>query len=975
MRKSGLPRLGDIPWGSHFCQFFETVQDHFDAVVPFLGAGREQQERCVWLTSEPITPAVAADALRRIIPDVDAQIASGAIVLESATGWFVHDGVIDALPSTWERLLTSTLENGFEGLRMAGCETWLNDTYWNDFSRFENDLHRTVSGKRMLLLCSYPLSSMSASGILDVAESHQFALAKRDGDWAVLETPGLRLRQLAARSRQQAAIAELGRVAIREHDLDAILREAAAHCAEILETGRSIVWQLRPERQDLVLRAKIGWPDLPMDAVLPIAAGSVAHWVLKNDAPVFIGNIPGDSRFEPSWILRDYGVRTMLTSIVRGPREPWGLLSVHSLTARTFSADDVEFVQSVANVLGLAIDRNAHEVAERREKETLQTIFDNLPVMIAFHDEAGRVVHTNAALECTFGNDAGTMQRVHDALGESDRKWRDLAIATPRGNVETTWARFTLSDGSTLKFGLDITERKEAEERFRQLAENIDVAFWIVTADLSQLLYANPAAEHLAGRSLDSLRRLHGWLELVHPDDRARVSDIVSGRASTPLDGFRVLRPEGTVRWADARMTEIRDNSGTVVRICGITHDITERKLAEEERARLLETAEAALAKLRAIESITDTALARMALDELLHELLARLRTTMSADTTVVLLFDEQRTSLTVRAVDGFLASRLAGVRVPITSPVSSRVLSEGRSVILNDLPSSGSREWHEWARSIGFAPRSAIGAPLSVEGTVIGVIAAISLVERSFTEDELDLLRVVADRVAPAIERSRLMETVRASHERLGSLSRRLLKAQEDERRHLAIELHDQLGQILTAAKINLERTPPQLGDAVESIDRAMRSVRDLALDLRPAMLDDLGLAAAMRWYADRFATQTGVQLHLSIGEVNELDPAIATACFRVAQEALTNVARHAAAKNVRLELRRGDGGVELAIRDDGAGFDVDAAYGGAMRGASMGVLGMNERVSLAGGSIDIRSAPGQGTEIRARFPVGGEM
>jgi signal transduction histidine kinase len=149
------------------------------------------------------------------------------------------------------------------------------------------------------------------------------------------------------------------------------------------------------------------------------------------------------------------------------------------------------------------------------------------------------------------------------------------------------------------------------------------------------------------------------------------------------------------------------------------------------------------------------------------------------------------------------------------------------------------------------------------------------------------------------------------------------------------------------------------------------LQTTRDLALDLRPAMLDDLGLAAALRWYADRFAKRTQLEMHLAVEEIPDLPPALATASFRVAQEALTNVARHASAKNVWLEVRRMSRGLELVVRDDGVGFDVGAARDRATQGASLGLLGMEERVALTGGSIDIHSTAGTGTEILVRFPT----
>jgi signal transduction histidine kinase len=215
-------------------------------------------------------------------------------------------------------------------------------------------------------------------------------------------------------------------------------------------------------------------------------------------------------------------------------------------------------------------------------------------------------------------------------------------------------------------------------------------------------------------------------------------------------------------------------------------------------------------------------------------------------------------------------------------------------------------------------------------------------------------------------------------AQERLSVLSRRLLTAQEEERRRVARELHDELGQILTAVKINLESlalSDPsatlRLADATRSVDHAMDRVRDIALDLRPSVLDDLGLPPALRWYVDRFARAAKVEVRVAIDAVPDLDPQIETACFRVAQEALTNVARHAQAKEVRLDLRLVRDGLELIVSDDGIGFDVAEARLRAARGASMGLLGMEERVSLSGGEFEITAASEGGTRVRARFPV----
>ena len=379
---------------------------------------------------------------------------------------------------------------------------------------------------------------------------------------------------------------------------------------------------------------------------------------------------------------------------------------------------------------------------------------------------------------------------------------------------------------------------------------------------------------------------------------------------------------------------------------------------------------------------ITDSALMHLGLDELLQQLLARLRRVLDADSAAVQLLDEEGKSLYARAVDGFCYDDFPSIRVPLGKGVSGRIAAEGRPMIVDDYSTV------DPAGIEGVAPadllamtRSVMGAPLRVGEKVVGVVSVSSNRPRRFTEEDLKLLLLVADRAAPAVEKAHLLEKVRAGRERQKALSRRLLTAQEEERRRLAVELHDELGQVLTAVKINLaslERLPgtpsasAHLRDTIASVDQAMERVRDLALDLRPSVLDDLGLPAALRWYVDRFARTAHVEAHLSIDAVPHLEADLETVCFRVAQEALTNVARHARARHVWVDLHLLPVGLELSVRDDGSGFDIGVARDHAVGGASMGLLGMQERVALVGGEFEIRSAPGGGTEVRARFAVG---
>ncbi len=216
----------------------------------------------------------------------------------------------------------------------------------------------------------------------------------------------------------------------------------------------------------------------------------------------------------------------------------------------------------------------------------------------------------------------------------------------------------------------------------------------------------------------------------------------------------------------------------------------------------------------------------------------------------------------------------------------------------------------------------------------------------------------------------------------RLQQLSRRLLEVQETERRHLARELHDEIGQVLTVAKMQLQSSAQatsaaelrlRIQEPITLLDQLLAQVRSLSLDLRPPLLDDLGLVPALHWLVQQpqaRAATPRIQLTTAEG-LGRFDPTTETACFRIAQEALTNALRHAGARTIAISLAAADGKLRLTVADDGVGFDAAAARTRAEAGASLGLLGMHERALLAGGALTLLSAPGRGTEVELVFPL----
>jgi NO-binding membrane sensor protein with MHYT domain/two-component sensor histidine kinase len=210
--------------------------------------------------------------------------------------------------------------------------------------------------------------------------------------------------------------------------------------------------------------------------------------------------------------------------------------------------------------------------------------------------------------------------------------------------------------------------------------------------------------------------------------------------------------------------------------------------------------------------------------------------------------------------------------------------------------------------------------------------------------------------------------------------ISRRLLGAQESERRRIATVLHEDVGQLLTALRLNLQRFTPGgrvdssvVGDSLALVDQALKRVRALSVELRPSVLDDLGLAAAVTWYANRLAERAGYAVLVEHDLGNARFPeAVETAAFRITQQALTNIARHAQAKNVHVALRSSSRAVELTVSDDGIGFDVRDAQMRSRIGESLGLVDMAEQAKLAGGTLTVTSGKRKGSAVRVRLPLG---
>jgi PAS domain S-box-containing protein len=958
LRKTGISVIGDVRWGTHFCYFYETKQDLLDTLVPYFKAGLENREFCLWVVSPPLTVEEAKRALGQAVSDLDHHLRKDDLEIRGHDEWYLHNGEYDPkrVIQAWREKLNQALVSGYAGLRASGDGGWVQKDEWMVFRDYEKQVDALIADQRRLLLCTYSLITSSGAQIFDAARIHQMAVARRNGSWEMVETPVLKEakaeiqrlneeleQKVQERTRELATTNE----ALRDEIVERKLAEEAVKQAEdrirlVIDTIPTMAWSLRPD----------GVLDFVNQRWLDYTGLSFQDAIREPNGIVHPEDLP---RVMEKWLVTK-AAREMHEDEMRLRRADgeycWFLV-------RTAPLRDEQ--GNLVKWYGASIDIEDRKQAEMQSR----VLIDVIPQQIWSAPPDGKTDYCNdrwrsyTGLELEDLRGYGWQIMVHpEDRDRVLRAWREsVASGTPyeqeerhRGTDGTY--RWFLSLGVPLRdaegrivrwYGTntDIEDRKRVEEalresetRFRQVAENISAVFWLSNPEATLLHYVSPAYEKIWGRSCDSLyAEPRSWMDSVHPDDRECLAEderlqAVGGRHDHT---YRIVRPDGSLRWIRGRAFPVRDEAGKLIRVAGIAEDITEHKEAEERLRRseekfkaLFDLAPVGISVLDRQRHLIDAnpaleQITRLSKEELLSG--AHLRCAiLNADGTPKLPHE-------------FPSARAIKENRPISNIVTGIVIENGETVWLQ----------------------------VSVAPLALSDMSAVVV-----TQD--------------ITERKRAAEELEEANRQLRILSRQLFHIQEEERRHLARELHDEIGQTLTAAKINLKIIAPdvpakvtgRLDDSIELLDRLLRQVRQLSLDLRPPLLDELGLVPTLRWLVDQQAQRAGLRLTFTANiDGLEIDPDVQTACFRVAQEAITNIIRHSGAKSLAVEVRREAERLTLSVRDDGAGFDPAAIQQRAAQHSTLGLVSMKERVLLVRGGLEVNSVPSQGTEIRAWFPL----
>ncbi len=502
----------------------------------------------------------------------------------------------------------------------------------------------------------------------------------------------------------------------------------------------------------------------------------------------------------------------------------------------------------------------------------------------------------------------------------------------------------------------------------------------IAADDRGGIRFINPIARHLTGWSeIEALTRtIEEVFTLIDETSHEKVEVMRAKRSPDREDaGGRIA---GSLRSKDGRATPveadlsiIEDGSGSTAGMVLVFRDITEHREAVREirrqsrRAQVLGESASRLNAQLELASVLDTVcnicnLAVQASATAVYLQSARQEVyTLKAASTIIQKFEEMEGKQF--DIPGSLFKSILSVQQPVT------ILQDVQS--LPDVPYLG------FLREQNFHTLGMAGLYRHEE--LFGVLISVFMGDPvQLPEDTQALLKGLADQAAISIINASLFEQVRKGREYQKALTTRMVEIQETERRHIARELHDEIGQVLTGLQFMLESSKNKTGEAQlaqlnetqETVSGLIEQIREMSLNLRPSLLDDIGLLPTLQWHFERYTKQTGIKVSFTQeGITRRLSPEVETTVYRIVQEALTNIARYARVTEafVRLFLKENTLGIEII--DHGRGFDPNFELS---KAPSAGLAGMHERANLLGGYLVVKSAPQKGTQILATIPLG---
>jgi PAS domain S-box-containing protein len=940
-------RLAELAEGlgphQHLCLIYDTQEEQLAAALPYLKSGLERGEKCVYIGDEN-TAAAVLDAVRKGGTDVDHYLRSGALTITHKRETDLQQGRFD--PDWWIGFLSQAtveaLAANFPALRILGNTSWAvrGTNSRGKLIELEGRINHFVREHDARVICQYNRNCNAPELILGIIRTHP--LVAYGG--IVCKNPYYVPPEEFLKPNQPALEVErlLNNILAWERAQQA-LRRSEDRLRHIIDTIPTMAWSLRPDGAvDFLNQVWLDYTGLSLQEGLE-EPNRVVHpddlpRVMKKWLADMVGGNPSEDEMrmrkadgEYRWFL----VRTVPLRDERGTIVKWYGVSI-----------DIE-------------DRKRADEELRQAEDRIRAILEFSPNWIFLKDTEGRYLLVNKEVERVFRINQEQIKGKTDSEISSpehaaEYRANDLKVLREGLTMEfeevadledgphtSIVHKFPLFDthGNIYATGgvaTDITERKRAEEalrkseeRWRSVFENS--AFGVALTDLDgHFLATNPVYQKIVGYTEEDLRGL-GFLDITQEEYREAnwtlTTELLEGKRRQFQIEKQYRRKDGSLVWVRNSVSLVPGTESVPRFIMALSEDITERKKAEES----LQRSEAYLAAGQRLSHAGSWALS-LSSGELYW----------SQEAYRIFGFDPAKT------------------RAGVNETFLPRIHPEDRPKVEQGLKAAADQKESDEVDYRIVLPDGSIKHIRDVVYPVTDEVGEV--VER---------YGVIMD----LTERKRTEEELQRSRDQLRALAARLQSAREEERTKVAREIHDELGQALTAIKIDLSslgrELPADKKPASESIlklvDETIQSVRRISTELRPAILDAVGLVAAVEWAAGEFEGRTGTTCQLDLPwEDIAIDQERATALFRIFQETLTNVVRHANATVVSVRLAKEDNNLTLRVHDNGTGVSEEQLSAG----SSLGILGIRERALLLGGELTISGDPGEGTTVRVRIP-----
>jgi PAS domain S-box-containing protein len=582
LRKSGIDVLGEIlPWGTHFCQFYETKKDLLELLIPYFKAGLENNEFCLWITSDPLSAEDALDALRIAIPDFDQYVKNKSIEILPHMDWYLKTGKFNGeiIIAAWIQKLNDVLARGYDGMRVNSNDTWLRTDDWDNFMEYENELNSIVAGKHIILLCSYPLSYSAAGPLLDVAHAHECVISKRKGHWEILEKP--EFKKIKSKLKKQSDKPEQP-VEKRTAEMAALISELRKEITERKKTEALLEKEKKMSNE-----------------IIDSIPGLFALFDVNLRFIRWNRNFELVSGYTPDEILKLHGIESFFDN--------------ECDKKRTFC------------ILAEILEKGSGSA------EVSPLMKDGEPIHLFFNGRSFKL---------------------------GDKKY-----------LITT--------------GVDITDLKTTEAKFRTVVEQSLMGFYIIKD--GKYSYVNPRFAEIFGYRQEELIDSYPVEILFHSDDRIMVKEYVRARVAGELNSIwyeaKGLKKNGEVINIEIFCSGTLRGKSTA--IMGTLLDVTESKQAEEKMKQSYQQIRSLTEHLQNIREEERTNIAREIHDELGQQL-------------TVIKMDVAWLNKKLSNIDVTLKGKIEGLLELLDNMVQSvrRISSELRPSMLDDLGLPAAIEW-----------------------------------------------------------------------------------------------------------------------------------------------------------------------------------------------------------------------------------------------------------------------------------------